>query len=119
MFTIANDGQDITSTNYWTTPHAARGLVYLSGNAGAWRLLVPPAAAAMLPEMRTGQRAIIEPSVSTPGCWDIVFDDGTATPFSIAIDKRQVDWAMQPGRAVLTVWVPAGKTLELPLEICV
>ena len=59
-----------------TTPHAARGLVYLSGNAGAWRLLVPPAAAAMLPEM-------------------------------------------QPGRAVLTVWVPTGKTLELPLEICV
>ena len=30
----------------------------------------------MLPEMRTGRRAIIESSVSDPRCWDIVFDDG-------------------------------------------
>ena len=73
----------------------------------------------MLPEMRTGRRAIIEPSVSDPRCWDIVFDDGTATPFSIAIDKQQLDRTLTAGRGVLTVLVPTGKTLELPLEICV
>ena len=75
--------------------------------------------AALVREMRTGRRAIIEPSVSDPRCWDIVFDDGTATPFSIAIDKRQLDRTLTTGRGVLTVWVPTGKTLELPLEICV
>jgi len=45
MITIANDGPDIASTNYWATDHARAGIVYLSGNAGAWRLLMPPAAA--------------------------------------------------------------------------
>lgn len=117
MITFSNSGQDIVATNYWDTEHARRGLVYLSGNAGAWRLLVPPAAASMLPEMRTGKQAIIEPSIRTPQCWDIVFDDGTDAPFSISIDKRQLDRALEPGSTVLTVWVPTGKTLMLPLEI--
>ena len=118
MITIANDGPDITFTNYWGSAHARAGLCYLSANAGAWRLLVPPAAATMLPEMRTGRRAIIEPSASDPRCWDIVFDDGSAAPFCIAIDKRQLDRTLTAGRGVLTVWVPTGKTFELPLEIC-
>ena len=77
------------------------------------------AAATMLPEMRTGRRAIIESSVSDPRCWDIVFDDGTDAPFCISLDKRQLDRTLTTGRGVLTVWVPTGKTLELPLEICV
>lgn len=119
MITIANNGQDIASTNYWTTDHARAGLVYLSGNAGAWRLLMPPAAAWMLPEMRTASRATIERSVRDPRCWDIVFDDGSDSPFSISIDKRQLDRALEPGAAVLTVWVPTGKTLSLPLQIIV
>lgn len=117
MITFSNSGQDILATNYWDTEHARRGLVYLSGNAGAWRLLVPPAAASMLPEMRTGKRAIIESSVRTSHCWDIVFDDGSDVPFSISIDKRQLDRALQSGSGLLTVWVPTGKTLTLPLEI--
>ena len=64
-------------------------------------------------------RATIEPSAIDPRCWDIVFDDGSATPFCIAIDKRQLDRTLTAGRGVLSVWVPTGKTLELPLEICV
>ena len=117
MITIANSGQDIASTNYWDTEHGLAGLVYLSGNAGAWRLLVPPAAAWMLPEMRTGKRASIEPSLQDARCWDIVFDDGSDSPFSISIDKRQLDRSLAPGAALMTVWVPTGKTLSLPLVI--
>jgi hypothetical protein len=117
VFAIGNDGPEILTTDYWETEHAQKGFVYLSGNAGAWRLLVPPSAAWMLPEMRTGHSAYIERSVRTPQCWDIVFDDGTESPFSISIDKRQLDRALEPGAAQLTVWVPAGKTLSLPLEI--
>lgn len=41
MITVQNDGPDIASTNYWESAHAARGLCYLSGNAGALRLLAP------------------------------------------------------------------------------
>ncbi len=119
MITIANAGPDIAATNYWDTEHAHAGLVYLSGNAGAWRLLVPPAAAWMLPEMRTAGRATIERSVRDPRFWDIVFEDGSDSPFSISIDKRQLDRALTAGDALLTVWVPTGKTLSLPLKIIV
>lgn len=115
---IENDGQNIASTNYWQTDHAAKGLCYLSANAGAWRLLVPPAAEHYLAEMRTGKSAAIEPSIQMPGrCWDVVFEDGTDSPFALAIDKQQTDRAMEPGRCVLAVWTQAGKQLELDCEI--
>ena len=114
---IENDGPAIRSTTYWQTEHARAGLCYLSGNAGAWRLLLPDAAAGMLAEMRTGQHATIEPSVQQPDSWDVVFEDGTDSPFAVAIDRRQVDRAMAPGRCRLTVWTPAGMALDLPCEV--
>lgn len=114
MITITNAGPNITSTNYWDSEHANAGLCYLSGNAGTWRLLVPEAAEGLLAEMRTGRRATIEPSVQASGCWDVVFEDGSDTPFSIAIDKRQTDRAMQPGPCQLAVWTQRGKQLQLP-----
>lgn len=118
MITIENDGQDIASTNYWSLEHAHRGLLYLSANAGAWRLLVPKGAEHHLPEIRTGKTAIIEPSIHMLGqCWDVVFEDGSDSPFSLAIDKRQTDRAMQDGDCVLAVWTEAGKVLELPCQI--
>lgn len=117
MFTMSNDGPELLTTDYWDSDHARKGLLYLSGNAGVWRLLVPPAAAAMLPDMRTGRRVFIERSIVSPACWDIVFDDGTDSPFCVSLDRRQLDRAMEPGSTQLTVWVPAGKTLSLPLEI--
>lgn len=117
MIEIQNNGQDIAHTNYWSTEHAAAGLLYLSGNADAWRLLVPPAAEYMLTEMRTGKSVTIEPSISDPRCWDIVFEDGTESPFAVALDKRQVDRKMEPGRAVFSVWTQGGKVLDFPCVI--
>lgn len=117
MITIENAGADLAGTNYWQTEHAGAGLCYLSGNAGTWRLLVPEAAAGMLTEMRTGKRTTIEPSLHDPRCWDIVFEDGTDTPFSIAIDKRQIDRAVEPGRCRMTVWTERGKVLDLACAV--
>lgn len=112
MISIANEGQDIVSTNYWETEHANAGLCYLSGNAGAWRLLVPEAAEHMLAEMRTGKRVSIEPSIIEPGCWDIVFEDGSDSPFALTLDKRQMDWAMGAASGFpFTVWTQRGKQL--------
>jgi hypothetical protein len=114
MIEIVNDGASIVSTNYWATEHANRGLCYLSGNAGTWRLLVPEAAEGLLPEMRTGRRAIIEPSRHLPGrAWDIVFDDGTSSPFALAVDRRQIDRAIEPGSRRLTVWTERGQVIDL------
>lgn len=117
MIEISNDGPAIRETNYWGTEHARAGLCYLSGNAGAWRLLVPPAAEGLLAEMRTGKRATIEPSIQQPRAWDVVFEDGTGSPFALAIDRRQVDRAMEPGSCRLTVWTQAGQALDLPCEV--
>lgn len=41
MIKIVNNGEDIKSTNYWGMEHAKQGLLYLSGNAKVWRLLLP------------------------------------------------------------------------------
>lgn len=118
MIEIHNAGPEIVSTTYWQTEHARHGFLYLSGNAGAWRLLVPSAAGDMVADMRTGKTATIEPSIQAPGqCWDVVFEDGTNTPFSVAVDRRQTDRAMESGRCILSVWTRAGKMLELPCEV--
>lgn len=118
MIEIRNNGAEIAETNYWTTEIGQRGLCYLSGNAGAWRLLVPPAAEYMMPDMRTGKRVTIErsvrPDARARGAWDIVFEDGTQSPFSVALDPRMIDRAVKPGPGRLTVWTSAGKQLDLP-----
>lgn len=116
---IANDHAEIIETNYWSSPLAAAGLCYLSGNAGTWRLLVPQATEHLLAEMQTGKRVSIEPSLHDARCWDIVFEDGTSTPFSLAIDKQQVDRVLKNGTTKLAVWTTKGKVLELDCAVAV
>jgi len=113
MIQIGNKGPDIASTNYWTTEHAARGFCYLSANAGTWRLLVPKVAEHLLPEMRTGNRVTIEKSIQARGCWDLVFEDGSSSPFALTIDRRQVDRTITPGQCRFAVWTESGKQLEM------
>lgn len=118
MIQIANDGADIVSTNYWDTEAASAGLCYLSGNAGTWRLLVPEAAEGSLADMRTGTRATIERSIRMPGrCWDIVFQDGTPSPFCITLDKRMLDRRLDLGARRLAVSAARGKVFELECEV--
>jgi len=114
LIQILNNGPELANTNYWTSQAAHAGFMYLSGNAGAMRLLVPPTAEYLLDEMRTGQYATIEPSLTHPGqCWDVVFHDGSSEPFAVAIDKRQMDRSITPGDFRLTVWTVNGKVLDL------
>ena len=114
MLTITNHGQVLTSTNYWDSPHAQAGLLYLSGNAGALRLLVPGPSEGMLAEMRTGTAVTIEPSSNAQGCYDVIFEDGSSTPFFVGLDRRQMDRKMESGRDVpLIVYTRAGEQLRL------
>lgn len=41
LIAIGNDGQAISTTNYFDTEHALSGFYYLSWNDGAGRLLIP------------------------------------------------------------------------------
>ena len=113
MITIGNNGQELAETNYWDSEHASAGFCYLSANAGALRLLVPEAAEGLLAEMRTGKRVLLEPSISSPGCIDIVFDDGTDEPFALAIDRQQIDRALTPATNVrFVIWTQRGPQAE-------
>ena len=66
MLEIVNAGQEIASTNYWATDAARRGLVYLSGNSGALRLLLPDAQLQWVPDITASTSVTIEASL-TPG----------------------------------------------------
>ncbi len=42
LVSITNDGPGVLETTYWSTEHARKGLLWVSVNAGAVRVLVPP-----------------------------------------------------------------------------
>lgn len=123
MLTISNnpDGT-IAETNYWQSEYNSRGLAYLSRHSLGLRLLIPSAvAAAWLAEIKTGRRAVIEPPVRAgfSNHIDIVFDDGTANPFSLCIDKTgQVDGQLRSGQTRLLVYSEGQSIpLKIPCEI--
>lgn len=109
MIETTNDGPRLVSTTYWSTEHARRGLLYLSVNAGAVRLLVPDAASYVLDEL---------PEEGTPatlgrGRWQgrevyrLTWLDDPTDPYVVEIDARQADRllpASEAGRLVPLVW---------------
>lgn len=121
---IENAGPELVATNYWQTEHAAQGLLYVSLNAGTFRLLVPASKEGEIPEMLTGQEAIV-----SRGPWDaaggrealeIMFEDGSDAPYSVHLLTEQVDRlpsAADEGRTfVLSIWTEGGKQAQLPAK---
>lgn len=119
MLTIHNnpDGT-IADTDYWQSEYNTRDLAYLSGHNLALRLLLPTSAATLwLPEIKTGKRVLIEPAVRQGynNHIDLVFDDGTDTPFSLCLDKdRQLDRSLRSGQTKLLIYTD-GQTRPLAL----
>jgi hypothetical protein len=117
MITISNDGQAVVATNYWSTPPAVRGLLYLTINAGALRLLVPDAT--VLREVPPpGTPCIYEQGSTT--CRLLWLDD-PARPYAILISVHQVDRRLPPedrGRHVPLIWyAPAdGEAVQVLRE---
>jgi hypothetical protein len=118
-----NPDGTIAQTNYWQSEYNTRGLAYLSRHNLGLRLLIPSAiTATWLAEIKTGRRAVIEPPVRAgfSNHIDIVFDDGTANPFSLCIDKTaQLDGQLRSGNTRLLIYADKGLSspLELPCEI--
>lgn len=109
MFSIANNGQAITQTSYWATKEALSGYCFLSLNAGALRLLVPKSRAEWLVDMLAAKRVTIEHSVLIPGCFDVVFEDGTDMPFCIAMGSSAMDFNLWKTNSIrFTVWNESG-----------
>lgn len=95
MITIENKGQAIVATNYWQTEPGVRGLLYLSWNAGAGRLLVPDACKSFLREMKGAKYVIVSrgPWTQQGGrdALELLWEDGSNNPFCIHLVAEQTD----------------------------
>lgn len=119
---IANNGKEITETNYWDHKIAAEGKLFFSINAGCIRVLVPDIMAPIVDEMKTGKYAIV-----SRGPWldagrddglEIIFEDKSDAPYMIHTGVEQ--WDMVPATKDagkgwrLSVWTKSGKQFEIP-----
>ena len=126
--TISNHGPLITASNYWQSDLARAGKLFLSTNAGAFRLLIPPAHGNIVAELRTGKHVIVSrgpwPSEQLPDAVEILFDDGSDNPFALHLSPESLDRMPLDTDAgkewLFTVWTaprrngPPHKALERP-----
>ena len=109
MFSIANNGQAIAQTNYWETSEAQMGYCFLSHNAAALRLLVPKASSECLPDILAAKRVTVEHSILISGYIDVVFEDGTDSPFCVTMDSSTMDFKLWKTKSIrFTVWNESG-----------
>jgi hypothetical protein len=123
MLSIENDGQNISASNYWDTNYARNGYFFLSFNAGAARLLMPPSHRPVLRDMRTASEVIISrgpwPDQLRADAIELMFEDGSTAPFALHFGLEQVDrllTAEDEGKPLaFTAWARGPiKTLALP-----
>lgn len=121
ILTINNDGPQIVSTNYFDISLARRGAFYVSINAGAFRLLVPPTYEQAIADFQTAREVIV-----SRGTWqgkealELLFDDHTDNPYSIHVGPGQYDrlpLASDAGKAwQFSAWVKHGQQLQRAYE---
>jgi hypothetical protein len=125
--TIQNDGPEIAHTDYWTSEYAMRGAVFLSINAGCFRLLVPDVLVPAIVEWRAARLVIVSrgpwPERHRGDALEILFEDDTASPYAVHIGTEQADRLPipadrdrpgQPPRWRFAAWTSGGKAVELP-----
>ena len=64
MIVIENDGPELVSTSYWESELAANGFVYLTINAGCFRLIAPAIAGLSLAKAQGAECVLV-----TRGAW--------------------------------------------------
>ncbi len=92
---IENHGPLIVRSNYWGGPLDQAGTLFVSGNAGAFRILLPTGWEQEVNEMRSGKSVIV-----SRGHWqtplgrealEFLFDDGSQDPYSFHVGADQCD----------------------------
>jgi hypothetical protein len=98
---IKNEDHKIIETNYWETTPSKKGLYYMSLNAGYYRLLVPKNNDNFEKEISTAKYAVISRGAASqlnpprPDAFEIVFEDGTDSPYAIIMTPDY--WDRYPG----------------------
>jgi hypothetical protein len=90
FISVSNDGPKVVDTNYWSSDLARRGMLYLSVNAACIRLFAPSALNA---GDLTGVTEVIvsRGRVSRGDAVELLFEDGSNTPFVITLSVGQCD----------------------------
>lgn len=122
FITTQNKGREIVDTNYFGSEMEQRGYIFMSSNAGSFRLLLPSSLNHTLPDIKTGKYAVISrgpiPEGGKHDGVEIMFEDHSDDPYSFVISPEQYDW--MAGNAdnnyefVLDVWTAAGHQLSMP-----
>ena len=104
QFIVRNNGSEISETNYWETDFSKKGFLYLSMNAGAFRLLLSHEIRLtgqgyqtrddFIKEIKDAEYVII-----SRGFWDkcmgealeVLFEDNTDYPYILHLSPGQFD----------------------------
>lgn len=99
QITIENHGPLILRSSYWDSELASRGKLYISVNAGAIRILLPPAHYSRLNDMRMAEEVVLSrgpwPAAGAAEGIEILFDDNSDAPFALHLTPESFD--MLPG----------------------
>lgn len=114
MLEIVNHGPLIEASNYWDSEAARDGYLYLSINAGAFRLLVPDVHRRILSDMRPGAKYVVVSFLPLKDwqdgeyCVEWMVEDGSSEPWSCHLSPSQVDRMPTPDSVgvewVASVW---------------
>ncbi|MDR2551430.1 MAG: hypothetical protein LBD10_14665 [Desulfobulbus sp.] len=128
LLSFKNDGTELVATNYWQSEYAAGGYVYLTINAGCFRLLIPPRGLS-LEDMREASVVLITrapwPEMNKHDALEILFEDNSDAPFCLHIVPEQADSMPaerdrdrpgQPPKWTFAVYTEQGKQFELPVR---
>jgi len=94
-----NDGPLLVASDYWQSPIAAAGKLYVSINAGCFRLLVPQSQHGSISDMRPRAKHIVvsmlprDKWVDREYCLEWMVEDGSDTPWACHLSPGAVDRA--------------------------
>jgi hypothetical protein len=95
MISIENHGPLLLRSNYWHSELAAKGKLWCSVNAGAIRVLLPPAMYGFLADMRTARECVLSrgpwPEERAAEGVEIMWDDGSDNPFALHLTPESFD----------------------------
>ena len=113
MIQISNHGPLILRSNYWDSELAREGKLFVSVNAGAIRVLLPPSLYGDLADMRAAPECVLSrgpwPAEHQAEGIEIMWDYGSDAPYALHLTPASFDLLPaepEPAREwLLTVWV--------------
>lgn len=95
VITIGSHGPLVVASNYWDSDLARGGKVYCSCNAGAVRVLLPPAMRPVVNELRAAEYAVLSrgpwPDAGKAEAVEILWEDHTDSPHAWHLSPESFD----------------------------